>query len=183
MKLNRDVNNIVEYWCNYWNIKKPVIIIDESDRGNGYHKIGEDDSSIIGINTKITKPYMLKTAMLHELRHHYQFIKYSDFYTWWAENDEIYFKLYNYALCTIEEDANIFSWSNGKYNGDILLNKYDKNFIIKACVDIAKNRNNLIKYHKEIKSFELNNGIFDWIPYKESKVKKEHWDPDYLLIK
>ena len=179
MEVNRNIDNLIKYWCEKWNIEIPIIRIDNETKETAYHEIGENNESIIGINTNSVKPHMLKTLILHEIRHHYQFINYTEMYTWWANNDKIYKMFYNSPLCVIEEDANIFAWTDGEKNGDILLESFD--LVRMKNVFFYKSKSK--EYEKEIKKIEIKNNIDNWKIYKKSKLGKDKWNPDFIIKK
>jgi len=161
MKLNYTLDNLINKWCNSWNIEKPELIIVND---LGYHQI-INNKSVIALN--MNKPYLIQ-RLLHELRHHYQSTIYKEFYIWWSDNFLMYDFFYNSPLCIIEEDANIFSWTNGKKNGECLFEIIDIDYIKTAYNLIKSNKKTIYDYNKEIQRIEIANNVSDWRFYRRN---------------
>ena len=149
--------DLSDYYCKLWDIYPPEIIIDKNIK-NPYYQI-LDNKSFIFLKDNVYKEYH---PILHELRHHYQFIKYNELYLFFITHPYIYQSLYKYPLCVLEEDANIFMYFNGKKDGECLLKLIDKKFIELAYRNIISNRLSIDYYIRDIKKYEIINNISEW---------------------
>lgn len=87
--------------------------------------------NIIKINPEsFTMGYKLIMQLYHEFRHAYQYKNYPKYYIWWLKdsNKEIYNYFYDTPINFIEEDARIFGYTLGKYNGEFLFKIYKIKF-------------------------------------------------------
>lgn len=180
MELQRIATNVVHKWCTRWNIPEPIIV-ENSDIGLGYHE-SDDGKYIIGINPERTQPHMNLTILLHELRHHYQSIKYPEFYAWWSDNIHLYEFFYKSPVCVLEEDANIFSWTNGKKDGEILFSVVNQEYVNQAYKEIISRKKTFQEYYNEIQKIEIANGISDWRSYQRQTLAKTKWNHEYILF-
>ena len=81
---------------------------------------------IIKINTSVICTDMdLVIAVFHEWRHWWQYYRYQEHFLFWmnSQNQKWYRTVYYTQLCTIEEDARIFSYSLGAKSLEFLLRK------------------------------------------------------------
>lgn len=180
MELYRDANNIIRKWCTHWNIPEPSFILD-SDKGYGFHEI-ENNQFILGVNPDKTKSHMAEIVVLHELRHHYQSIKYSEFYNWWSDEIKYYEFFYKSPICVIEEDANIFSWTKGKKNGESLFDTINQNYVVSAYEDIQSRKRSIKEIESEIRKMEIEHNISDWRFSRRLTVEKSEWSHKYILL-
>lgn len=179
MELQRIATNLVHKWCTRWDIPEPVVIEDQ-DKGFGYHET-DDGKYVIGINPELTESHMVMNILLHELRHHYQSIKYPKLYEWWSDNIHLYEFFYKSPICVIEEDANIFAWTNGKKNAEILFPIITQSYVNQAFKEITSQRKSFIEYCNEIQKIEIANGISDWKARRREITGKSKWNHEYIL--
>ena len=68
---------------------------------------------------------LFKEVLFHEFRHYYQCVNYKDIMIWWLNSGSFYQEFYFTKLCSIEEDARVFSKTFGESNRQDLLDFYD----------------------------------------------------------
>lgn len=117
---------VCENWCKKWDIG----IIPEVEYRTLHNKRGhyndEKNPPLIILGLPFKPEYFHPIAgieLLHELRHHYQKMKYPEVFEWWVSNSKAYDEFYWTFNC-LELDANIFSWNRGKRDGHQLLDAF-----------------------------------------------------------
>lgn len=127
MNLVYNPQTIVNSWCKRWDIEEvPNVEFVDDIKSKGIYLFEKEDYKI-QLSSELddkSKHAVSKITLLHELRHHYQRIKFRDVSNWWFENVEMYEKYYGTPFCVVEEDARIFSRSFGEMNGDVLLKAF-----------------------------------------------------------
>lgn len=118
MRLKKfDQESFIQYWSKRFYISAPKC---ENVEGK---EIGYYDyrNNTIYINHQVAGTNHMERAILHELRHAYQYQYFRGVYLQWIGHQDVYNEYYMSPICVIEEDANIVTWSMGLYDARFLL--------------------------------------------------------------
>lgn len=180
MEVKYDPNQIIQFWCQRWHIKELPRLEYRELRGM-MGTLGEDKEkrSVIILDTAFhpeNRVNVSRIYLLHELRHYYQKKIYRRVYDWWTRREADYVRYYKTGVCVIEEDANIFAWTEGKKNGDILLRDFNALLLhgelgsvfepIRDDVTHTK-RAVLEAYKQKVHDLELRQNLSEWRDIKE----------------
>jgi len=164
MMLKQSAEIAVRRWCTRWNIEQPTINKNPNIDYMAYYEDG-----VIGISKTIRDPRIRYYIVLHELRHHYQALMYPDVFSFWMERKQVYDFFYHTALCNIEEDANLFAWSDGKENGEALLKHSSMTaYLYGLYKDIHNGKKTLGQGVSYMNSLKDRYGLSDWRAKKEN---------------
>ena len=118
MRLKKfEQKSFIRYWSKRFYISEPKF---ESIEGR---EIGFYDyrCDTVFINHQLLGTEHIERALLHEIRHAYQYRYFQEMYLNWINDQAVYNEYYKSPICVIEEDANIVTWSLGAYGASFLL--------------------------------------------------------------